>query len=165
MTISAAIRAILVAVLGKPKVLCLRLLQLPRSADQRTGTGGVPASCHRPLAAHAAATQPKGSDDMGTDDAADGCLGPTADHPSSVAERSLCRHTPEVGAVCGKAARTVLCGGRAMKRAFLPLLANCSGASSSRLSVARRQRGRSRRARSSRRCRWSDSSMPDRLTG
>ena len=24
----------------------------------------------------------------------------------------LCRHTPEVGAVCGKAARTVLCGGR-----------------------------------------------------
>jgi hypothetical protein len=32
-----------------------------------------------------------------------------------------CRHTPEVGAVCGKAARTVLCGGRAMKRASLPL--------------------------------------------
>src|SRR5262249_55731392 len=29
--------------------------------------------------------------------------------------------TPEVGAVCGKAARTVLCGGRAMKRASLPL--------------------------------------------
>jgi hypothetical protein len=24
---------------------------------------------------------------------------------------SICRHTPEVGAVCGKAARTVLCGG------------------------------------------------------
>ena len=34
---------------------------------------------------------------------------------------NLCRHTPEVGAVCGKAARTVLCGGRAMKRASLPL--------------------------------------------
>src|SRR5262249_36628088 len=34
---------------------------------------------------------------------------------------SNCRHTPEVGAVCGKAARTVLCGGRAMKRASLPL--------------------------------------------
>jgi hypothetical protein len=32
-----------------------------------------------------------------------------------------CRHTPEVGAVCGKAARTVLCGGRAMKRTSLPL--------------------------------------------
>ena len=26
--------------------------------------------------------------------------------------RTLCRQTPEVGAVCGKAARTVLCGGR-----------------------------------------------------
>src|SRR5512137_3070652 len=36
-------------------------------------------------------------------------------------ERALCRHTPEVGAVCGKAARTVLCGGRAMKRTSLPL--------------------------------------------
>jgi hypothetical protein len=34
---------------------------------------------------------------------------------------SSCRHTPEVGAVCGKAARTVLCGGRAMKRTSLPL--------------------------------------------
>src|ERR1700751_1946324 len=34
---------------------------------------------------------------------------------------SLCRHTPKVGAVCGKAARTVLCGGRAMKRTSLPL--------------------------------------------
>src|SRR5262249_20693640 len=28
---------------------------------------------------------------------------------------------PEVGAVCGKAACTVLCGGRAMKRTSLPL--------------------------------------------
>src|SRR5262245_20043355 len=34
---------------------------------------------------------------------------------------NLCRHTPEVGAVCGKAARTVLGGGRAMKRTSLPL--------------------------------------------
>jgi hypothetical protein len=34
----------------------------------------------------------------------------------SLAERSLCRHTPEVGAVCGKAARTVLCGGREVTR-------------------------------------------------
>jgi hypothetical protein len=31
------------------------------------------------------------------------------------------RHTPKVGAVCGKAARTVLGGGRAMKRTSLPL--------------------------------------------
>jgi hypothetical protein len=35
---------------------------------------------------------------------------------------NLCRHTPEAGAVCGKAARTDLGGGRAMKRTSLPLL-------------------------------------------
>ena len=35
---------------------------------------------------------------------------------------NLCRHTPKVGAVCGKAARTDLGGGRAMKFASLPLL-------------------------------------------
>ena len=47
---------------------------------------------------------------MGTDDAASGRLAPETDHPPSLAERALCRHTPKVGAVCGKAARTVLCG-------------------------------------------------------
>src|SRR5438046_7212830 len=40
---------------------------------------------------------------------------------------AICRHTPEVGAVCGKAARTVLCGGRAMKRTFLSLSARHTG--------------------------------------
>jgi len=30
--------------------------------------------------------------------------------------RQVCRHTPEVGAVCGKAARTDLCGGREATR-------------------------------------------------
>jgi transposase len=49
-------------------------------------------------------------------------LAPETDYPASLAKRSLCRQTPEVGAVCGKAARTVLCGGRAMKRTSLPLL-------------------------------------------
>ena len=57
---------------------------------------------------------------MGTDDAAGGGLASKTDHSSSLAECSLCRHTPEVGAVCGKAARTVLCGGREMKLASLP---------------------------------------------
>jgi hypothetical protein len=45
---------------------------------------------------------------------------------------TMCRHTPEVGAVCGKAARTELCGGRAMKRTSPPLhrrkLIPCSAA-------------------------------------
>jgi len=47
-----------------------------------------------------------------------------AGHPPSLAERPLCRHSPEVGAVCGKAARTVLCGGRRMKPVSLPLPAH-----------------------------------------
>ena len=119
-----------VAVAGRP-----RLLQLPRRADQRSGTGRVPAPCQRPLAAHAAASQPKGSAHVGTDDAAGERLASETAHPPSLAERTLRRHTPEVGAVCGKAARTVLCGGRAMKRTSLPLR---NGASSSRCSAARR---------------------------
>src|SRR6478736_9694208 len=73
------------------------------------------------MAAHATASQPKGSDHLGTDDAAGERLASETHHPPPLAERSLRRHTPEVGAVCGKAARTVLCGGRAMKRASLPL--------------------------------------------
>src|SRR6516165_6544105 len=48
-------------------------------------------------------------------------MAPETAHPSSLAEHTLCRHSPEVGAVCGQAARTVLCGGRAMKRTSLPL--------------------------------------------
>src|SRR5277367_3265287 len=91
-----------------------RLLQLPRGADQRLCTARLPAPRHRHLAAHAAASQPKGSDHVGTDDEAGERLAPETDHPSSVAERSLCRQPPEVGAVCGKVARTVLCGGRSV---------------------------------------------------
>src|SRR4051812_761041 len=46
---------------------------------------------------------------------------------------NLCRHTPEVGAVCGKAARTVLCGGRASlpllkRRKFMTLLGGAAAA-------------------------------------
>src|SRR5215469_1164943 len=93
-----------------------RLLQLLRSTDQRPCTRSIPAPCHRPLAAHATATQPKGSDHVGTDDAAGGRLAPETDYPSSLAKRPLCRQAPEVGAVCGKAARTALCGGREVTR-------------------------------------------------
>src|SRR5215468_12742642 len=92
------------------------LLQLLRRANQCQGTGRVPASCHRPVAAHVATSQPKGSDDVGTDDQVGGRLASETDYPSSLAKRSLCRHTPEVGAACGKAARTALCGGRGVTR-------------------------------------------------
>jgi putative tryptophan/tyrosine transport system substrate-binding protein len=58
---------------------------------------------------------------VGADDATGERVAAKTDHPPSLAKRSLRRHTPEVGAVCGKAARTVLCGGRVMKHASLPL--------------------------------------------
>src|SRR5215204_6124672 len=106
---------------------CPRLLQLPRSADQRSCTGRVPTSCHRSLAAHVTTSQSEASDDLDADDAARGYLASKTDYPPSLAERPLCRYTPEVGAVCGKAARTVLCGGRAVNarpyRYGCPLLA------------------------------------------
>ena len=73
-------------------------------------------------AAHATASQSEGSDDVGADDATGGRVAPETKHPTSLAKRSLCRHTPEVGAACGKVARAVLCGGRVMKHASLPLL-------------------------------------------
>ena len=41
-----------------------RLLQLPRGADQRSGTRGLPLPCHRSLAAHAPAAQPEGPHDV-----------------------------------------------------------------------------------------------------
>src|SRR5262249_27625324 len=85
------------------------LLPLSRRSDQRPCTGRVPAPCRRPLAAHAAASQPQGLHHVGTDDAPGGGLAPETDHPSSLAELSLRRHTPKVGAVCGKAARPVVC--------------------------------------------------------
>src|ERR1700758_2985466 len=49
---------------------------------------------------------------MGADDEVGGRLSPETDHSPSLAERTLCRYTPEVGAVCGKVARPDLCGGR-----------------------------------------------------
>ena len=99
-----------------------RLFQLLRRADQRACARRAPAPCHRPMAAHAAASWPKRSNLVGADDDPGGCMAPETEHPPSLAQRALCRHTPKVGAVCGKAARTDLGGGRAMKRASLPLL-------------------------------------------
>ena len=39
-------------------------------------------------------------------------MAPATAHPPPLARTAICRHSPEVGAVCGKAARTDLCGGR-----------------------------------------------------
>ncbi len=49
---------------------------------------------------------------VGAEHEAGGRLASKAPYPSSMAKRTLRRQTPKEGAVCGKAARTVLCGGR-----------------------------------------------------
>jgi RNA-directed DNA polymerase len=67
---------------------------------------------HRTLEAGAPAPQPNGRHDLDADDAARGRLAPEAENPSPLARRTLRRHSPEVGAGCGKAARPDLCGGR-----------------------------------------------------
>src|SRR5262249_57589296 len=103
-------------------VVCrTRLLQLPCRAYQCPDTGHVPPSRHRLVATHAAAAESKGLVHVGADDEVGRRLAPETNSPSSMAKRALRRHTPEVGAVCGKAARTVLSGGRAMKPTSLPL--------------------------------------------
>ena len=48
--------------------------------------------------------------DMGADGEAGRRLAPTAAYPASLAQRTLRRQTPEVGAVCGNSARPDLCG-------------------------------------------------------
>src|SRR5580658_309437 len=59
----------------------------------------------------------------------DGRLGarvpPHAPSPSPLAQGPFRRQTPEVGAVCGKAARTDLCGGRAVMRVPTAIEARC----------------------------------------
>src|SRR3954451_1289765 len=90
----------------------LPLLQLPRGADQRSGPRALPQPCRDPLAPLAAAAQPEGQDHLAADQEAGGGLAPETTDPSSLAGEAVRRQTPEVGAVCGNAARTVLCGGR-----------------------------------------------------
>jgi RNA-directed DNA polymerase len=71
---------------------------------------------HQSLAAHAAAAEPEGLDDMGADQAFGRRLAPATANSSSLASAALRRQTPEVGAVCPNWARTDLCGGREVTR-------------------------------------------------
>ena len=89
-----------------------RLLQLLRGADQQSSNRSFPPPRRQSLAALAQAAQPEGPHDLGADHAIGHSLAPETAHPPSLAERSLRRQAPEVGAVCLNWARTVLCGGR-----------------------------------------------------
>jgi hypothetical protein len=56
--------------------------------------------------------QPEGVRGVGADGETGRRVSPEAPCSASLAERAVCRQTPEVGAVCGNSARTDLCGGR-----------------------------------------------------
>src|SRR5712691_11570513 len=88
------------------------LLQLSRRADQQSGAWYVPLLGHQTLATIAQAAQSERWNDLGEDQPVSQRLVPQTAHSSSMAGNTLRRHSPKVGAVCGKAACTVLCGGR-----------------------------------------------------
>src|SRR4051795_12618130 len=73
-----------------------------------------PLPCPRPLAMRPAPAQPTGSHDLEEHGSAGRSLAAHASDIPPVAVSALPRQTPKVGAVCGKAARTVLCGGRSV---------------------------------------------------
>jgi len=88
-----------------------RLLRVPRGAHKLAGSFGVQVPRHRPVATIASAAGPEGSHDMGPDDSTCEGMAASPPNPSPVAECTLCRQPPEVGAVCPNRARTDLCGG------------------------------------------------------
>src|SRR5271156_5780733 len=92
------------------------LLCLPRRAHQRACPLGVPPPCHQPLATRPAPAQPEGQDVMDRHGQTGQALAAQAPDIPPLASSTLPRQTPKVGAVCGNAARTVLCGGRAVMR-------------------------------------------------
>src|SRR5437764_8170090 len=93
-----------------------RLLQLPRGADELSCTRAVPRRDHSPLAASPESPQPEGGGLLGSDDRDSRRVSSTTAYPPSLARAAIRRSTPEVRAVCGKAARTDLCGGREVTR-------------------------------------------------
>src|SRR5512133_4334961 len=89
-----------------------RLLQLSCRADQCACTGRVPAPCHRPLATHAAASQPKGSADVGTDDTTDDSDGWEGEGTGGVAASPLTRAWASATRCCSKALRSSVVAAR-----------------------------------------------------
>src|SRR3954454_7879689 len=91
-----------------------RLLCLSCGANEPPCPHGLPPPCDRPVAAHAAAAQPKRPAHRGADGEVGRCLAPPTAPPSPLAERTFRRQTPKVGAECPNWARSDLCGGRSV---------------------------------------------------
>ena len=93
------------------KWLAHGVLQLSCGADKLRGTPCIPRPCPGSLATLAQAAKSEGQHDTRADEETGRRLASTTAYPSSVATRPFRRQTPEVGAVCGNPARTVLCAG------------------------------------------------------
>src|SRR3954469_15907144 len=91
-----------------------RLLCLSCGANEPPCPHGHPRPCDRPVAALAAAAQPDRPAHMGADGEVGRCLAPPTAPPSPLAECTLRRQTPKVGAECPNWARSDLCGGRSV---------------------------------------------------
>jgi hypothetical protein len=98
-----------VAGLGGEGLLCLSC-----GAHEHARPLEFPLPRPRPLATRTAPAQPTGSHDLEEHGSAGRSLAAYAPDIPPVAISALPRQTPKVGAVCGKAARTVLCGGRSV---------------------------------------------------
>ena len=88
------------------------ILQLPRGAGQPAGAALVSARGRAALAARAAAAQPAELSALGGFAAVVAAVRALAQCASWLSYGAICGHLSEIGAVCGKAARTDLCGGR-----------------------------------------------------
>ena len=88
------------------------VLQLPRRAGQHAGDALVSTASGATLASGVEAAQPAELPAMGGFLAVVDPVRPLAQCAPSVSLGSICRHLSEIGAVCGKAACTDLCGGR-----------------------------------------------------
>src|SRR3981081_1982911 len=84
-----------------------RILQLSCGADKRSRARHIPLPRHRSLDTHASAPQSKRSHCLGEDQTAGERLPSQTAYPSSVARKTLRRHTPEVGEAMGRAAEVV----------------------------------------------------------
>ena len=88
------------------------ILQLPRGAGQPAGAALVSTGGRAALAARAAAAQPAELSALGGFPAVVAAVCALAQCASWLSYGAICGHLSEIGAVCGKAARTDLCGGR-----------------------------------------------------
>src|ERR1019366_3575805 len=89
------------------------LLRLPRRTGKWAGYSRLSLSCLQSLVERARTSKPTRQHDMGPDGTALQPVAAATAYLTSLASRTLRRHTPKVGAQCLNRARWDLCGVRA----------------------------------------------------